>query len=65
VENLIYEDELPETLSQEQYDRFFESSFVDGVRVGTLEHELSEHCWCEPYLDYVDPETGNQGWVHR
>ena len=30
-----------------------------------VEHESSKDCWCEPYLDYEDPETGNQVWVHR
>ena len=28
-------------------------------------HIDSEYCWCDPYLDYEDPETGNQVWVHR
>lgn len=22
-------------------------------------------CWCEPELDYKDPETGAEVWVHR
>lgn len=22
-------------------------------------------CWCEPELDYKDPETGVEVWVHR
>ena len=30
----------------------------------TSEHIDSENCWCEPILDYEDPETGNQVWVH-
>ena len=30
-----------------------------------MEHKDSQDCWCEPYLDYEDPETGNQVWVHR
>lgn len=30
-----------------------------------LEHIASPDCWCEPELDYVDPETGNEVWVHR
>ena len=29
------------------------------------EHIESEECWCEPELEYEDPETGNQVWVHR
>lgn len=23
------------------------------------EHELDSSCWCEPRLDFVDPETGH------
>jgi hypothetical protein len=22
-------------------------------------------CWCMPRLEYVDPETGNEVWVHH
>ena len=22
-------------------------------------------CWCDPDLDYVDPETGAKVWVHK
>ena len=22
-------------------------------------------CWCDPELDYKDPETGAEVWVHR
>lgn len=29
------------------------------------EHISSRWCWCEPYLDYVDPDNGNEVWVHR
>lgn len=28
-------------------------------------HIDSSNCWCEPELEYEDPETGNQVWVHR
>jgi hypothetical protein len=27
-------------------------------------HETSPACWCRPTLDFVDPKTGNQVWVH-
>ena len=32
--------------------------------------ELSQHvdspdCWCEPELNYEDPDSGNRLWVHR
>jgi hypothetical protein len=29
------------------------------------QHSTTEHCWCEPTLDYVDPETGIKVWVHN
>lgn len=28
-------------------------------------HINTKFCWCEPELDYEDPETANQVWVHR
>lgn len=28
-------------------------------------HLLTEHCWCQPNLEYVDPMTGNKVWVHN
>jgi hypothetical protein len=30
-----------------------------------LEHIASETCWCEPELDYTDPDTGVSVYVHR
>lgn len=30
-----------------------------------LEHIPDPTCWCEPELEYEDPETGDQVWVHR
>lgn len=42
---------------------------ADGFTVmeveAPLEHELSTDCWCEPTLEYTDPETGDKVWVHR
>jgi hypothetical protein len=29
------------------------------------EHLPSPLCWCCPRLEYVDPETGNEVWVHH
>ena len=29
------------------------------------EHISSPECWCHPELDYKDPETGAEVWVHR
>ena len=28
-------------------------------------HTASATCWCEPILNYVDPETGHRLYVHR
>ena len=28
-------------------------------------HEASSRCWCEPRIDYKDPETGALIWVHN
>jgi len=36
-----------------------------GELVQTMHHVDNENCWCEPELDYEDPDTGNQVWVHR
>ena len=30
-----------------------------------LNHEPSEKCWCNPEKVFVDPETGNDVFVHR
>jgi hypothetical protein len=30
----------------------------------TEDHADSADCWCNPRLDYVDPETGNEVYVH-
>jgi hypothetical protein len=31
------------------------------------EHIINDDglCWCEPELNYVDPDTGNKVFVHR
>ena len=29
------------------------------------EHIASPDCWCEPEVDYVDPDTGVKVFVHR
>ena len=28
-------------------------------------HYDSSECWCDPELEYEDPDTGAQVWVHR
>lgn len=33
---LMYEDELPSDISKEVYDRWFDNSFVDIVRIGPI-----------------------------
>lgn len=30
-----------------------------------IAHSAGKNCWCEPVLDYEDPENGNQLWIHR
>ena len=29
------------------------------------EHVMSGDCWCNPELNYVDPVTGVEVWVHK
>lgn len=29
------------------------------------EHVEGEDCWCHPTLDYTNPETGVQHWIHH
>ena len=29
------------------------------------EHVMSGDCWCNPELNYIDPETGAEVWVHK
>jgi hypothetical protein len=29
------------------------------------DHVFSEKCWCFPRLEYVDPDTGVEVWVHH
>lgn len=30
-----------------------------------VEHLPSPLCWCMPRLEFVDPGTGNEVWVHH
>ena len=34
MKHLMYEDELPEDISDDMYSWWFDHSFVDGVRIG-------------------------------
>ena len=61
----IFEDELPEDISDREYSEWFALSWVDGVRVGPRMHFSSKHCWCCPDIEYIDPETGNTVYVHN
>jgi hypothetical protein len=29
------------------------------------EHWLGPECWCFPRLEYVNPDTGTEVWVHH
>ena len=29
------------------------------------DHEMSPQCWCFPRLEFKDPKTGNEIWVHH
>jgi hypothetical protein len=35
------------------------------VAAATTEHIESADCWCQPTLNYVDPDTGTQHWIHH
>lgn len=38
---------------------------MTGFGMTLREHISSPDCWCEPELDYKDPDTGAEVWVHR
>lgn len=38
---------------------------LDLIEQQGLEHISSPDCWCHPELDYKDPETGAEVWVHK
>jgi hypothetical protein len=31
----------------------------------TPREHTDENCWCSPVLDFTDPETGVEVWVHN
>ncbi|RUQ31729.1 MAG: hypothetical protein EKK68_07590 [Candidatus Competibacteraceae bacterium] len=37
----------------------------DSPVIENSEHKTDENCWCNPILDYTDPQTGHQVWVHN
>lgn len=46
-------------------EEYFDTKDVVFIVKYRLKHEKSPDCWCQPELEYEDPETGNQVWVHR
>lgn len=38
---------------------------VSEVHYLGKDHEMSPQCWCFPRLEFKDPETGNEVWVHH
>lgn len=43
-------------------------ALLDGQQAGQPAlrvHVESAECWCSPTLDYTNPETGQQVWVHH
>jgi hypothetical protein len=37
----------------------------EAVRIAVRQHNASADCWCEPTVDYKDPDTGVAVYVHR
>lgn len=58
---------MPEDPAQQPEDPTIKESLqVDRPRDDRpREHISSPNCWCEPELDYKDPGTGAEVWVHR
>jgi len=48
-----------------QTDLMDTGSSLFCVMCGYRDHHPSKWCWCEPELEYVNPENGNEVWVHR
>jgi hypothetical protein len=46
-----------EVCSDECYDKYMYNEDTGHIE--------SERCWCEPELEFEDPETSNQVWIHR
>lgn len=47
------------------WDRIFGKKDAPEPEPGEREHEANHDCWCEPEIDYVDPDTGVAVYVHR
>ena len=54
---------------ENKFYRHLDSPYIMGTIGFTtwdnLDHINSPDCWCEPELEYVDPESGSEVWVHR
>ena len=46
---------------------FYGHEFAAAIRArgNVREHTMSGDCWCNPELNYTDPETGTEVWVHK
>lgn len=55
-------DQAP-TFSVNQYGDVIECANCKAMRTNT--HLDSEQCWCNPTLDYVNPDTGAEVWIHH
>ena len=46
---------------------FYGHEFANAIRArgDVREHIMSGDCWCNPELNYTDPETGSEVWVHK
>ena len=49
--------------------KYLEDIIIDGhIHVMPecgAEHFENRSCWCEPQLDYKDPETMKEVWIHQ
>lgn len=43
----------------------YEGHVMLDLKREAKEHVSSPHCWCLPRLEFVDPESGNEVWVHH
>ena len=46
---------------------FYGHEFANAIRArgDVREHIMSGDCRCNPELNYTDPETGSEVWVHK
>ena len=46
---------------KKDYETFIETSRRNNLK----EHKTTSKCWCKPKLDYENPITHSQVWVHN